>query len=342
MAKIMVTRELAETLKSLRIQNNIKATDLAMHLGKSPAYISKLEKGQIQTLKDDEFQKILEYILDDISNSNEIAETLFSSLKYKYSDEEIDQQLWFLNFDTIVRMIPIPDELIDEINQLIFDHNISRKDLLTLINKNQFLTDQEISDERIPYNEWYEDENKGSCIKIKFEESVFNDLLDKKINVAPYIYPYTILYYFFVIICDKTLDEMTNEDCNSFQNNATRILNKHKFYSIMERDKLLSSKQNETEKEEILNSFDRDNSKIINEILSEFKFLADANIVVTNDRLKLFLDNLHFDVGFMLKIISLDYNKLNEVDIENKKSFISEVEKLIDKYSTVQKSIELY
>ena len=105
---------------------------------------------------------------------------------------------------------------------------------------------------------------------------------------------------------------------------------------------MLSGRRTEEEKEAILNSFDLENSKIINGILGEFKFIADANIVVTNERLKLFLENLTSDVGLMLKLVSLKFNKLEGCDVETKKAFIKEVEELIEKYCSTEKDIELY
>lgn len=342
MAKIIVTKELAETLKTLRIQNGIKSNELATKINKSPAYITKLEKGAIQTLKEEEFDKILGYILKDLSNSDEVAETLYSSLKIKYSDEEIERQLWFNNFDTVVRLIPLPIELIEEINKMIEECSINKEYLLKMINSNQFLSDEEINNDSIPYNEWYEDENKGTCIKIKLDEKIYYGILNGEVDSISYIYPYTILYYIFVIKSEKSIYEMKNLDCNEFQNNATSILNKHKFYSILERERLLSGRRTEEEKEAILNSFDLENSKIINGILGEFKFIADANIVVTNERLKLFLENLTSDVGLMLKLVSLKFNKLEGCDVETKKAFIKEVEELIEKYCSTEKDIELY
>ena len=51
MARAIVTPELADTLRSIRLQNKIQAKALATHIGKSPAFVSKLESGNIQTMK---------------------------------------------------------------------------------------------------------------------------------------------------------------------------------------------------------------------------------------------------------------------------------------------------
>ena len=48
MPKIVVTDKLADTIKMMRMQNGIKSKDLAEHLGKTPGYVSKLEKQEVK------------------------------------------------------------------------------------------------------------------------------------------------------------------------------------------------------------------------------------------------------------------------------------------------------
>lgn len=50
MPRAIVTPELAETLRGIRLQNKVQAKNLAAHIQKSAAYISKLENGNIQTI----------------------------------------------------------------------------------------------------------------------------------------------------------------------------------------------------------------------------------------------------------------------------------------------------
>ena len=61
MPRAVVTPELTEILRSIRLQNKIQAKLLAEHIGKSPAYISKLESGNIQTIDTRELYMILQY-----------------------------------------------------------------------------------------------------------------------------------------------------------------------------------------------------------------------------------------------------------------------------------------
>ena len=54
MPRAIVTPELAETLRGIRLQNKIQAKNLAAHIGKSPAFISKLESGNIHLAWNDD------------------------------------------------------------------------------------------------------------------------------------------------------------------------------------------------------------------------------------------------------------------------------------------------
>ena len=50
MPRAIVTVGLGETIRNLRLQNKIQAKQLAAHIGKSPAFVSKLENGNIQSI----------------------------------------------------------------------------------------------------------------------------------------------------------------------------------------------------------------------------------------------------------------------------------------------------
>ena len=92
MPRAIVTPELTETLRGIRLQNKIQAKNLAAHIGKSPAFISKLESGNIQTIDTKELYSILQFISGE-NSSTELAEQIYASLRFKYSSKEIEEQL---------------------------------------------------------------------------------------------------------------------------------------------------------------------------------------------------------------------------------------------------------
>ncbi len=341
MPKIVVTDRLADTIKMLRMQNGIKSKDLAEHLGKTPGYVSKLEKQEIKSIELETVESVFSFILGDDYKKTEIWEQIYASLQIKYSKAEIDEEIWFANFDTVYRYVPIPESLVDYLNEKITSLNISRELLLQRINANEALSEEEINDNSLKPNTWYPSiSGKGSSIKIFMSEKLFNSILDKELLSSPYVFVFCILYYLIKI--ERHGEHITIDDQQMRQINreVTSILNSHKFYSIVERDNIVSGAQSREEIHNLLSSFDNDNSKLISEILSELKFASELDIRTTNDRLTSFLRNLSNNTWFTLKIISLDYHLLETVDLAQRKEFIRDIKTLIEKYTDTQKNIK--
>ena len=339
MPRAIVTTSLAETLRSIRLQNKIQAKDLASHLGKSPAFISKLENGLIQTIDTKELYSILEFI-SGTESSIQLAEQIYKSLNLKYSTKEIEEQLWFVNYETVDCLLPIPDSLIDEFNSRINHLEITRQYLLKRINANEALTDEEKLNESIPFNQWYHpDQKDGSAqsIKIKLSAEDFCKILDKDYDVAPYVFIFCILFYLLKIEKYSDTTIITEEQNKELMQETTTILNSYKFLSISEKNRLIAETQTKNEIQEVLSSFDNDYINILNDILTGFQLASEQNIKSTNEQLKAFSENMHWDLGFMLRIISISFTSLKETSISNRKKLLSEIEELVKQYSELSK-----
>lgn len=323
MSRAIVTQELADLLRSIRTQNKIQSKDLALHINKSPAYISKLENGYIQTIDTDELYSILQFISGNNDNSSSLAEQVYASLKFKCSEKDIAKQLWFANFDTVQRRIPIPKDLIVDINHRIEKLGISHLQLLDRINANEALSDEEKADELKEFNQWYHVDRQGDSsqiIKIKMTESQLNSILNENVDVSPYVFVFCILFYILKVEKYDTQVHISDDENRDLMAETTAILNQFKFFSILEKKALIAEKNSKDEIINLLSSFDRDNFEIINEIISGFRFASDYNIKSTNEQLNKFKENMHWDLGFMLKIISLDFESLKKTSVSNKKS----------------------
>jgi len=342
LARIIVTPELADTLRSIRLQNKIQAKILAEHIGKSPAYISKLENGNIQTMDSHELHSILQFISCVDSNLDDIAEKIYASLKYKYTKKEIDEQLWFTNFDTVERQIPIPESLVNVIKTHMQSHNITREQLLRRINANEALTDEENSNNSISHNQWYHQGRIGGSaqsIKIQIDLKQLEAILNQEADVSPYVFVFAIMFYVLKIEQFGNQVQISEEDNKDLMAKTADMLNQHKFFSIAEKNALLSEKETQDEIFELLSAFDRDNIEIVNDILSGFKFATECNIKDTNVQLNTFRENMRWDLGFMLKIISLDYKALEKTSVSNKRNLIAAIEKLICEYSQMPENM---
>lgn len=348
MPRAVVTPELTEILRSIRLQNKIQAKLLAEYVGKSPAYISKLESGNIQTIDTVELYKILQFISGGEENTAQLAEQIYSTLKVRYSTKEIEEQLWFVNYDTVERTLPIPESLISEINTLIHDTGLSHQQLNQRINANEALSAEELEDEKIPFNHWYhriKNDRPAQSIKIKLPENTMVAILDRQIDACPYVFVYCILFYVLKAKQFGTTVKISDEENTSLLEETVKILNQHRFYSITEKEALAAEMESKEELLERLSSFDKDNIGILNDILSGFQFASEYHIKRTNEQLKSFSENMHWDLGFMLKIISMNFRNLEKTSVSNKKDLIDEIDELIKKYAEIpdqQNRIESY
>ena len=140
-----------------------------------------------------------------------------------------------------------------------------------------------------------------------------------------------------------TIDLLDDEN-SELMRMTTDILNSHKFLCISEKNNLIAEKETQEEVREILSSFDNANIEILSDIISGFRFASEHNIKTTNEQLQAFRQNMHWDLGFMLRVISLDFKSLEKTSFSNKKALISEMEKLVSKYAQLSEmhNIEEY
>ena len=348
MARIYVTPELGEAIKSIRVQNKITGKKLAEHINKSSAFITRLESASIETVDEDDLWAIFEFICKDELDQNETIERIYDTLKIKYSPEDIKKQVWFENFDTVIRQIPIPEELVNEINERIVKQNIEPSYLLRRINANEDLSDAEVNDDH-PYNTWWARDDaptNATSIKIKLTENEFYDILSKKKDTTSYIFMLAIAFYLIKIEkFNEVIKFESDIDHSSVMLEADNLLNKYKFHTIAVREQLIANAKTKSEFNELLSHFEIDNIEVVNSILKSIRYYSDRNIKLANDQLILFDKNINWDIGFMLKLVSLDFNSIENASHSCKSELIKKIEQLItetNQMSHAEKTIEIY
>jgi len=78
-----------QLLKDFRLSKNVTATDIATEIGRSNAYVTKLEKGDYKTIDDNVLNKIIQFISKDINEQKKILE----SILYISKEQSILQQI---------------------------------------------------------------------------------------------------------------------------------------------------------------------------------------------------------------------------------------------------------
>lgn len=351
MGKFSVTPELAEIIKTTRIQNNVTAKDIAKHIGKSQAYMSKLEKAEIKTIEESNLTEIFRFIYGKEEGFQDFLEKTIGRFVDSNDEEEINKQIWLYNYDTILRRIPIPEELVDELNKKISDLNVSVEKLVFRINANESLAKEIIDDSTFPYNEWILYSMTGTghyqsyIIKMKVEISQIKAILDKQDKKCNYITMLAIVFYLHKMEKYGDITEISDEEESALSTSATDFLNRFKFFSIAEKNKLRKQMEIKAEQDSLLSEFDKANSRLLNQMLYEFKLISEIDIMKTNEYLQKFVKNLEWDGGFMMTLISLDFNFLNDMSFSAKKRLLMEIKEVVKRYLELpdeKKKIEMY
>ena len=353
MARYDVTLELASIIKTARIDHGITAKSVAEHVGKSQAYISKLEKGELKTIDQNLLIEIFEFIFGSEQEFqrflNEELSSVLSSLTLRHNSSEIKDQMWFNNFDTVIRLIPIPDSLINELNEIMNAFSISVDYLVNRTNGNEAIYKPVENLEDYSENIWHyiveNGEIKNAFIRLKLNTTDVEGILNSSVKKTNYVSMLAITYYILIIQAHGNDKDIPKESYIKIHTQAINLLNKHHFYSLEEKAFLESHAQNEPEREALLSDFDRENAKTISDIIQIFKMFSEVDLLKTTEYLNQFKKNLEWDGGFIFRIISLEFNSLNDTTYIQRKELLSEIIELIKRYqisTPAQNKVEFY
>lgn len=324
MADVKITPELGCFLKEQRTNNKIKAKDIARALKMSPAYISKLESGKIQSIAYDKLMIIFHTIFPDVKTFKNRFEEFINRCSLKLSDEEIKKQVWLQNFDTIFRKIPIPSDLIDYINELLKKTGISVAEVVARVNLNEDIKEYNLDLSKYKKNIAYW-ENERNIILMDIELGTIEKILNREITECNYATMEAFVYNLF---------KYTIADFVQAHIKAVEILTHFKFYSIIEKQKKLKETRTPEEIESILTDFDkanRDIRKKIDHYVSEFSTL---NIKYTNEKLLALSKSFESDPSLAIAYLGIDISPLKDLSTENKRAFLNDISKLVKQYQT--------
>ena len=302
MAKLMLTKEIASYLRDIRLKANI-TKNMAEHLEKSPAYITKMEKGEIQSI---DMEVLFSYLSmcygNDIDKATEAYDYIYKTFNVSIysSEEEKQHQESYENFDKVNRLIPLSDEFKQEILSKIEKSGYDLKQIIEKVNQN----------DDVP-----ELKNRPILLKLDYDE-VYLILYSPNTN-CNYITIQSILY---------TISRLSRATPLQAMNEAHQTMTDFKFYSISERHKYLGQ-------DELSTAHDIENRKKINTLLNILITLSDQNVSLTNNQIDKILKNFKMDIGFTFTFISLDLSNLKNLSRNTKKEFLLDVKKLINSYS---------
>lgn len=346
MAKFDVTPELGEVIRITRIQNNIASKTLAAHLERSPAYISKLEKGEIRTIEESELTSILEYIVTDGDSFTEKLEAVTETLVQHYSREIVNRQLWLDNYDWVTRKVPVPAGLIEELRGTCDSSTANAALLANMICANVELPEALQNDKAFPCNQWkYWATDGNQYIKLQFQSMEIAHVLDGSAEEASYLLLFVIIRFLRWIELYGTVDELTSEQLIEISRYAGSKLSSYGIRTIVNqvwqrRDEVIQKNLSS-----MLSSQNPEMGSFAEEMLSLISILTRLDLPGGAQSLRCLNSSLEWDTAFTERIMRLPFSDLEGVSHTNKKRLLAEIEQLIQKYKDLppaQKSLESY
>ena len=346
--KIYINPELGMRLKDFRNTYKVKAKDIADYIEKSAAYISKLEKGEIQQIEKTEFIRIVNFI----TKNEEGYDKFFEFVSDLADEEELEKSIAFSNFDWVERMLPVSKDLLTYINNRIDKNNIDIQFLTEYINQNDdlesdFFESNRIDKSKIKPNIWHfygeVDANsiRRSYVWIQFEKEYIESILSGKQKKTNYLSIFVILYHVYKLeeLAKKPLLE--DRVKNNIKKKVEKKLHEYKFYTLADKSRRLSRIEEENvEADSLLSKFDVENRMLTNKFNKYLSVLSDYDVDYTNDKLKRIIENFEkTSVTFAIAFMALPINKIAELPSSVKKEFLRSVEELIDKYCNLDDDV---
>ena len=347
MAKMPLTYELSEALRELRLQNKIPSKEIAVAIGRSASYVSKIENGLIKTISEEEFDQILEIIFPNSETHQERLDKLVEFQIKKYGIESTEDKVWFYNFDTVYRLIPIPTGLIEELNSILSQTMVGIEQLVARINSNEDLSERERNDTSLPYNEWVEsnDTDAKMIIRMRVRVEEIEDILNGTTEVCNFVTMQALVHYLYKYLLFPGKENFDTNDLIAIQKAWEELLDKYKFFTLSRKEKLLSLAHSKNQAKSILSDFDIENQAVVNQMLQFIKMASDMDVYNTNKSLKGFISNMDWDFNFMLRVIGFDFASVGDCSFSNKLQMLKDIREVINKYKNMpekQKLLDTY
>ncbi|MBQ6622037.1 MAG: helix-turn-helix domain-containing protein [Mogibacterium sp.] len=342
--KFKVTPELATLIRTIRMQNGISSKDLAEAIGRSPSYVTKLEKGAVRTIRKDELTEILSYITEGEDFYEDKFPAIIRTLSTILTPENMILQTWLLQYDSYERPIRLPEALTEVLRDKMARVGIEAEELAEIINANEDVRDGQ----KLPVNEVViMDYPQGQVLRIRASVTPeeIRRLCTEKEPVTNYGTLYSILFILVKLEKYGRIGFMEPPQAREVLQETGRILAYHEVYSLTKYGQVLASGEFQSSQMLVLNTFETANSNTINGILEIFRKMGEIDRMQAMETSDQFLANLEWDPAFMMKIVGMRFDRIGNMSYSNRKKLLAEIAGLVEKYEhlpAMEKRMEKY
>ena len=342
--KFEVTTELAMLIKTLQTQCHLAAKDLAAAIGKSPSYITKLENGNVKKIQKDDLTRIISLITDGEDFFEDKLPQVIRTLSSIAEPDAILKQGWLLQYDSYDRPIVISEAMALDIRQRMEKLALTPESLSATINANKDVRDRD----RLPANEIVlMQQQDGRLFRLK--ASVSSQQISAIIDQTDLVTCYGTLYamMFILVKLDKYGDIgfMQPPQAIEVLQETGRYLASWQVFSLTRYGQFMSSGEFQTRQQQLLKAYEVPGMDALGQIMEILSGLSEIDKAGTQAAGTAFLKNLDWDPAFMIKLISLPFDRLGDMSHANKVRLLDEVRGLMDNYqnmSALEKKIESY
>jgi len=339
--KFAVTAELSTLLRMVRMRNNISAKELAESIGKSPSYISKLEKGDVKSIKEEGLTEIFTVIFAGKDFYREILPGVVKVLLTFMEPGRLAGQVWLMQYDVVRRQIAVPKEMMEDVLSHLAEKGASVSDLAEVINAN---IDSEMSAAFLP-NEMVSIDYEGSprlLIRADLNRAELEQVLYGRKENVNYFTIYCIVHSMFRLMNFPGADKkLPPEDAAVLLRLAATYMERWGIHSLVGFSHMLSSEEFINRQTPLAN----DGMTIITSISKLFGEIAEHDALLTTRQLNTFYDTLNWDAAFAMKLVGIPFSDLDGLSYQNKKKLLQEIQEMVERYdqmSEFERKMERY
>lgn len=333
--KFTVTPELALLLKTVRTQNGISAKELAEHIGRSPSYLSKLENGDIKTIQQADLTDILSFIHRGESFYDVVLPNIMRVLGTFQDPSRILSQTWLLQYDTVDRLVCVPEKLGAEMAHRMKTLNISAHELANLINSNPDTSLPPAT----PSNQILEIEHgelRRISLKVRVTSEDIEGMLDHRDASTPYIIAHATLFMLIKLEKYGRGDyKMPPEESSAVLRETALLLDRFDIHSVTGFSHMVSSSDFVASQILSIRAFGSVDSEIVCSIIDAFREALDHDGMDTVQQLDALSRNLSWDPAFTLKMLGLPFYRLDNLSFHQKSSMLKDITDILERYDAM-------
>ena len=342
--KFAITPELSMLIKTLRMQNNIPSKLLAEKIGKSPSYLTKVEKGAVRMIKDDVLKDILTNTCDGEEFYPDKFQDMLRVLSQIAAPERIFEQKWLLQLDTFDRPVIMPHEMAADISKRLRSLGLSTDQMANIMNANKDL----YGAGDLPVNELIlMEKGEASLFRVRFyiDPSDLADLLEERKQTTNYETCYNIAFTIIKLEKFGDVGHLEPADAREVLTAANTYLASHELFSLTKYGQVLASSEFQTRQMLLLDTFETANTDSVSGIVDMFNEVAETDKTMAADSIDRMRENMEWDPSFMLSLIGIRFSDLGQLSYSNRKALMDDIRTVYDRYLRMpeaEKKLERY